>query len=814
MFKSYLKIAIRSLLRERFHAAINVLGLAIGMTCVILIAMYIRWELDFNTQFPNTDHLYRVIRSTVSEGDQRTYGTRTSGALANVLKDEYPEVLDVTRLFRREVFVTVGDLALSQFFCLADDNVLDAFPHIFKRGDAETLVRSPGSLVISHTLAQTLFGDRDPIGQTLKIEETGLTGDYRVCGVFIKPSNSTIQFDLLATLSSASKVHHHWGNWRVRGYRFVETFVHTRDDVDIADLEKKIQGIFTQYMDNGIAATNAYHLQPFDHIYLYSSQTYNIRNPGGGLPFEYGDINRLYLAGLISGFLLVIACINFVNLSTGRAMLRAKEIGVRKVVGARQSNLVGQFLIESILISMIALLLAFCFSYVLFGTFCNLLQIQMDTSFDASLFVFSFLTTTAIGFFAGLYPAFALSTFKPVSVLKGNTASVGRGGFRQALVIFQFIVSIVFISLTLVIADQMKFMAEKDLGYRREGIIRLPIFNIANQSSLWGNFGGRLKLQNDRVKARFLEHPNVLDAAVARFTVDARNRHEFRFPDTPLPDQQLKFMGVGDRFLSVFDIAILEGRTFPPTFAQQVQEDIEMEFIVTKSLVDKMNWKEPIGKIVEWPNYKKRGPIVGVVDNIHFGSLHDPTEPVIFVPELWNLKYIYVRVTLENLPETLAFLEETWTAFLPDRPFQYAFVDEQIALWYKAEIRQQKLVVVFSGLAVLIASFGLLGLVSFSVARRIKEIGIRKVLGAGSLHLLTLLTREYIVLIFIANVIAWPIGFYMAQTWLASFAFRVKLSIGTFALAGFVALVIALGTVFLHTRKAAQANPVDALQQE
>ncbi|MCZ6633986.1 MAG: ABC transporter permease, partial [bacterium] len=222
MFKSYVTVAIRSMLRQRFHSAINILGLAIGMTCVILIAMYIRWELGFNTQFPNTDRLYRVVRSTVSSENQLSYTTRTSGALAGVLQDEYPEVLNVTRLFRREVFVTVGDKALSQLFCLADDNVFDTFPHAFKMGDAATLVRSPGSLVISQTLAQKLFGDRDPVGQTLKIDETGLSAEYRVCGVFVKANNSTIQFDLLATLSSAARVHHHWANWRVRGYRFVE----------------------------------------------------------------------------------------------------------------------------------------------------------------------------------------------------------------------------------------------------------------------------------------------------------------------------------------------------------------------------------------------------------------------------------------------------------------------------------------------------------------------------------------------------------------------------------------------------------------
>ena len=264
----------------------------------------------------------------------------------------------------------------------------------------------------------------------------------------------------------------------------------------------------------------------------------------------------------------------------------------------------------------------------------------------------------------------------------------------------------------------------------------------------------------------------------------------------------------------LFDIPILVGRTFPPTFIDQWDENKEMEFIVSKSLVKKMNWKEPIGKIVEWPFYNKRGPIVGVVDDIHFGSLHDQTEPIIFVPELWNLKHLYVRVTLENLPETIAFLEEAWATFLPNHPFQYTFVDEEIALWYQGEVRQQKLVVVFSALAVLIASFGLLGLVSFSVARRTKEIGIRKVLGASSYHLLTLLTKEYIVLILIANFVAWPIGFYMAQTWLASFAYRVDLGVGIFALAGFVALVIALITVFFHTLKAVQTNPVETLRME
>lgn len=789
---------------------INILGLAVGMTCVILIALYIRWELGFNTQFPNTENLYRVMRSTVGSENQRTYTTRTSGALAGVLKEEYPEVLDVTRLMRREVFVTAGNKGLSQFFCLADDNIFDTFPHTFIKSDATTLVRSPGSMVISQTLAQKLYGDQDPIGQTLKIEEHGLTADYHVSGVFVKPNNSTIQFDLLTTLSSAAQVHHHWANWRIRGYRFIETHVHIRSDVDVAVLEQKIQRIFTQYMDKKVAATNAYHLQPFDQIYLHSFQTYNLRSPGGGLPFEYGDINRLYLAGLISCFLLAIACINFVNLSTGRATLRAKEIGVRKVVGAHQKNLIAQFLTESILTSIIALLLALGFSKFLFNAFNNLLQIQMVPLFDTPFLITSMTVATFIGLFAGLYPAFVLSTFKPISILKSGTASVGSGFFRQALVVFQFVVSIVFISLTFVIADQMKFMAEKDLGYRHEGIINIPIFNVANRSSR----GWELKKQNDQVKTRFLEHPNVLDASVSRFNVTARTRQVFRFPESTQSDQQLRFMGIGNRFLDLFDIPILNGRTFPPTFIDQWQENREMEFIVTQSLAKKMNWDDPIGKIVEWPYYKRRGPIVGVVDDIHFGSLHNQTEPIIFVPGLWNLKYLYVRVKLENLPETIAFLEEAWTTFLPDRPFQFSFVDEEIALWYQGEVRQQKLVVVFSGLAVLIASFGLLGLVSFSVARRTKEIGIRKVLGAHSHHLLTLLTKEYVALIVIANVIAWPIGFYMAQAWLASFAYRVDLGISTFALAGLVALLIAWVTVFWHTLKAVQANPVETLRIE
>ena len=817
MLQNYLRVAIRNLMRQKFHTAINVIGLALGMMCVILIAMYIRWELSFNTQFSNTDNLYRIVRSTVSSGDARTYDIRTSGALADVLRETYPEVADVTRLIRQDVFVGNGDEMISQMICFADDNVFKTFPLTFVKGDSESWITSRGSLAISETLAQKLFGDVDPIGKTIRVEGMRLGEACLVSGVFRVPPNSTLHCDLLTTASSAMFPHDQWVSWRPRGWRRVETFVRLREGVQVLDFEHKIQNILKQYMGDDVLEKNAYHMQPFDRIYLHSRQDYNIAKPrGGGHTFEYGNVDHLYLAGLISGFLFLIACINFVNLSTSRATLRAKEIGVRKVVGANKNNLVLQFLTESVLIALVALVLAFSFSDVVFSAFNQMLQtqIQADAVLDVSFVVVAFVVAVFTGVCAGLYPAFVLSAFQPVFVLKNNGVSTGSATFRRGLVVFQFAATIVFIALTSVISDQLRFLNQKDLGFRKEGIIGLPVFDVARLTTYWGRSAVDLKRQQERVRNRFLQHPNVLDASVARFPVSNGGRSAFRFEGVTQHDRQLKYTGIDNRYLGLFDIALLEGRNFPVHFMGQLEQGAEMEFIVSRSLVNEMGWENPIGQIVEWPYYKKRGPVVGVVDDVHFGPLHDKTEPVIFVPEMWNLKVLYVQVRLENLPETIAFLEEAWSSFLPDRPFQYEFVDAQVAQWYKSEKRQEKMVAVFSGLAILIASFGLLGLVSFSVARRTKEIGIRKVLGASVHALLALLTREYLVLILIANMVAWPIGFYVAQTWLTSFAYRIDLEMSTFVLAGVVALAIALLTVCIHTFKAARANPVDALRNE
>jgi ABC-type antimicrobial peptide transport system permease subunit len=788
MFANYLKIAFRNLWKYKVHSFINVAGLAIGMACCIVILLFVQDELSYDRFHEHANRIYRIVVKLRYENQSDNFA-HTQAPLAPALLQEFPEVVDAVRLTSYRELVSHGQKQFwENSFMLADPSIFNLFTFPLLKGDPKTAINDLYTVVITERAAKKYFGDEEPVGKILRIGVDD-PRDFQITGVLKDiPFNSQLQFGLLASFAH-QKGNIGWGQWNY------STYILLPENYPASELERKLPDFVGKYMGEETRSGSVLQLQPLTRIHLFSKLRSDLTTN------RY--VTDIYILSGIALLILMLACINFMNLATARSTLREKEVGVRKVVGASHWQLIRQFLSESLVLSFLALFAAI-FLVELFLPVFNALadkQLRLSLLQNSTLLWGSLIITFVVGILAGSYPAFVISAFQPLQVIRGVLLSSlgGRPSFlRKALVVTQFAVAILFISSLMVIHQQLLYIRNKNLGYQRENVVVLPIFYKDIQPKY------------ELFKKEILSNVNVVSATITSYSPNTEGYNQTAWWEG-MPDddysQRIRWVSVDEDFIKTLGLKIVTGRDF----SKELHDELQGAYVLNESAVKAVGWQNPIGKLFK---VVKKGPVIGVVKDFHFRSLHNTIEPVALHIDPEAFFYLFIRTQPDQLSGTIKFLQEKWRQIFPDRPFDYSFLNDDLEQVYKSEARLGKIFNYIGGLSILIACLGLLGLASFMAERKTKEIGIRKVLGASAVSIFSLLSKNFVMLVLLANLLAWPIAWYAMKHWLENFAYRIDLGWWVFALAGGLALLIALLTVSTQAIKAALANPVEALRYE
>jgi putative ABC transport system permease protein len=802
MFENYLKIALRTLWKNKKLSTINIVGLAIGMACSLLIFLFVQDELKYDKHHADASNIHRVVKDFINDDGSRIPDATTPGPLAAAMQKEIPEVVAVTRLHPNWGGTTVmqyeGKTISEEKVCRVDSSFFQVFTVPFLKGDPKTALADINSIVITESAARRYFGNDDPIGKTLKMDrEADVTVTAVVADV---PPQSHFHYEfLLSYRRLGSNAETNWGSYNYY------TYVKVKPGTDLAAFEKKIQNV---YESNQEERYSDFYTQPLTDIHLTSRLKWELE-PNG---------DRLYvLVFMIIGvFILVIAGINYINLSTAKSSLRAKETGIRKVSGAERTSLVFQFLLESVIICLVSSVLAIAIAYALTPLVNELTQKQLAISGNPIVIAYLVLVTFLIGIIAGIFPALYLSSFKPVAVLKGfKLNEKGALNLRKSLVVVQFTISIALIIGAIIILQQMDYVRSAKLGFDKDHIV--VIRNAGNLSAADRN------VYLNSIK----QIPGVKKAATSGTILgQGFNTTRLRAKGSE-QEQQLNFTSVGFDYLDVVGIEIKEGRSFSHEFpADTLNNGIlggPLDQRLGGIIINEQAVKEfglgpsAVGKELVWSTDADTTyyvEVVGVAKNFHFTSLRNEIKPYGFLMFRRGQNNFTIKLSGENIKRTLNDLEAVWKQSFPESPFEYIFMDETFSKMYAAESRFQKLFISLVVLGIIIACLGLFALAAFSAEQRVKEIGIRKVLGASVSHVLGLLSRDFLKLVLIALVLAVPISIYAMQAWLEGFAYRVPIRWWVFVVAAAIALLIAFVTVSTQAIKAAIADPAKSLRSE
>jgi putative ABC transport system permease protein len=780
---NYSKVALRKIRRYKVYSFINISGLAIGMACCFLVFLWVQDELGFDRFHSNAKEIYRVLYHPQDTDIYSAYG---SGPVGPALNADYPEIINFTRMFghasgplkyRNQVFN--GEV------CGVDNSFFEMFTFSFIKGDSKNCLSEPRSIVLTQKMAAILFGDEDPLGKTVGFEWWGTWHDLKVTAVIQDaPLNSHIQFDYLLPFEFVTWSGMSIEDWDVGAY---QTYVLLPKDADARAVQEKIAGTIRRHFPESPYTLS---LEPLTQIHLY--------NFTGG-----GAITYVYVFSIIGALILFIACINFMNLSTARSMERAREVGMRKVVGSSRAQLVRQFLGESIILSFISFILALLLVQLLLPSVNKIVGKPLTLLHSGGpLFIFLGMAVLT-GILSGSYPAVFLSGFRPGSVLKGSVRPGSQHiRLRKLLVIGQFVVSIALITGTIIIYQQLVYLRNTDMGINKSYVINMEL-------------RGGLRNRYNTIKSELLRNPDILAVSATNASFSKRFGTD-KIGWEGKPEDKRIFMSIHSvdfDYQKIFDIQMAQGRYFSRDYPTDISDGI----IINETAAKIMGMESPLGQRIScWIPYDPRrsGTIVGVVKDFHFRSLHEKISPLVMVIAPGWFTDAYIRIKPENVPGTLGFMEKTIKGLAPDFPFEYSFLDEDIDNLYKSEQRIGNLVRYGTFLAIFIACLGLFGLASFTAEKRTKEIGIRKVLGATVSGIVLLLTKEFTKWIILANLIAWPVAYFVMSRWLQNFAYHVNIGIGTFLLAAALALATALVTVSFQAVKTATSNPVDSLRYE
>lgn len=793
MLKNYFKIAFRNLWRHKAFSFINIMGLAVGMTACFLIFLYVSFETSYDSFNKKADRIYRLVCDIKTPSETRqTAGT--SAPMAINIKANFAEVEAAVRIGPASLLLTKGDIKFQEDHSIfADSTLFEVFDFPLIHGNPHTALREPYSIVLSQTAAKKYFGHTNPIGQTVLLSAGNFNST--ITGVMKDiPENSQIKADMVVSMSTAkrfgdSAMDQHWSNLSMTSYLLLKPNTYP----------KLLEAKFADFMENQAGLEmkqNNTHftlfLEPLKEVYLKSKR--------GGL--ETGNINNVYTFSLVAIFVLLIACINFINLTTARSTERAKEVGIRKVIGAEKSQLTQQFLGESVLVCLIAFVLSVFLCTLLLPSFNQLSGKIISTGIfqHPGYLCALFLISAGIGMLAGMYPALVLSSFTPVTVLKGRFATGTQGLIvRKGLVIVQFTISIAMILGTIIVFTQLRYMRNEELGFRNDQIMVIDTHWDANR------FAFRQEISN---------MPGVLSTSLSLSIPGGENASGYLQVENKKGDMQQTALDqyfVDFDYIPQYKMKLVAGRAFSQDFGTDSTKAIMLNESAVKSFGYSSS-QEAIGK--RFSQAGREGKIIGVVKDFHFRSLRENIQPlsISIEPTAWRM--VSVKVSTSHLPATIAAIENKWKKIIPGRPFNYYFADEFFERQYRSEERFGRLFLNFAILTIFISCLGLLGLASYSALQRTKEIGVRKVLGATVFNIVTLLSKEFLKLVVIAFLIACPLTWYPMNRWLQDFAYRIHISWWIFSLAGFLVVLITLATVSFQAIKAAIANPVKSLRTE
>ncbi|HUF11309.1 MAG TPA: ABC transporter permease [Rhodothermales bacterium] len=798
MLRNYVTLAIRNLRKHAAYTFINVIGLTLGIACCLLILIFVKGELGFDRFHENASRLYRLDKVVTPRTGSIERDVITSGPMGPALAADYPEVEQAVRVLPwfDDVLTTHGETSIKlSNTVFADSNFFDVFSFGLLRGDPSTALAAPLSIVLSEETAHTFFGEDDPVGRRL----IGMNGlEFTVTGIVENtPTNSHLLYDAVASWSSLSpEVAGQDFTWLASWFpQAVYTYLLLAPEADAEALEVKLVDFMRRHFPQR-AEQYALYLQPLSGVYLDSSDLLHNRK------VRAGNRTYVYLFAVVAALVLLIACINFMNLSTARAAKRAREVGVRKVLGASRGQLIRQFLGESFLTTAVALILALWVVELAMPGFRALTAKPLVSGVWQSPAILAGLVGVllGVGLMAGAYPAFFLSGFRPVHARKGGDDPSRSALPRQVLVTLQFTISIALIVGTIVVYRQMDFLLSKDLGFKKDQIVVLPI----EDTEMSRNF--------DAFKQMLLDHPSVTHVTGSN-RVPGEGMMSFGInPEGKSQDQTwtATAIRVDDfDFLDTYGLELVAGRYFDPQFTT----DSTHAVVINEALARSLGWDDPVGKRLDVPGEVTEGTVIGVVKDFHFSSLRQVIEPLLFYVAPRHAE-LSLRISGEDIPSTLAYIRRSWETFDNAYPFEYKFLDEAFARLYHNEQRLSKTLGLFSGLAILIACLGLFGLASYTTELRAKEVGLRKLLGATVESIVLLLSKEFARLVVVALAVATPIAYVAMQRWLADFAYRVELSWWIFPMAGGGALAIALVTVSYQSVRTALANPVRALRYE
>ncbi|MFC2157063.1 ABC transporter permease [Acidobacteriota bacterium] len=775
MFRNYFKITWRNIKNNKIYSFINIMGLAIGMACCILILLWVQDELSFDKFHENYSDIYRTIPEV-----QGTMYFANPLALAATFKAQYPEVRQISRFWQWSGLVKYGDKIFEESGGLVDEDFLNIFTFPLLQGSPETVFQSRDSVVITERTAAKFFGSQDPVGKSLLINNSN---ELIVTGVLKDvPLNSHLQFDYLASTKILGQRGETSWSYEASTYALLE------EKVGIEDFAGRISGFVMEH-DKRTQQEVILHIQPLSKVHLYSLN--------GTDPIIY-----IYIFLSIAIAILIIACINFINLSTARSNTRAKEIGMRKVVGAERADIIRQFIGESIILSALALILAVGLVYLLLPAFNNLAQKQLTLDIAGNISTVFLLIGIILftGLVSGSYPAFLLSSFKPSNVLKKGRLQLGSSGFvlRKILVVSQFTATIVLIIGTIIMYRQLNYIRDKDIGLDRDHVVAVSLNNELRQSY-------------KSVKNEIEQYPNVLSVSAAR-----------RFPTSIGHINPVYWEGKGPEdymtmtdasidydYFKTLGMKIIEGRSFSEEYATDGEN-----YVLNEEALRLTGLESPIGKL--FSVWEDEGKIIGIVKNFHSTSLHSEIGPVVFTlsQRHGSHSYIFVKIKPDNVSGTIAFLKEKVSEFAPNFLFEYRFLDDVWNGQYSSDQRRGEIYKYFTILALVISCLGLFGMASFTAEQRTKEIGIRKVMGASITNILMMISKSFMLLLVVSNIAAWPIAYFVMERLLNNYAYRTNIAVWIFIVSGIVAVMIALITVWIKILRAAYANPVDSLRYE
>ncbi|UCE06949.1 MAG: ABC transporter permease, partial [bacterium] len=787
MFKNYLKITMRNINRYKGFSFINILGLAVGITCCILILLYIQYEFSFDDFHKNSDSIYRILINQDHYYQGRNQVAVTPPPLGPAIKERFPEVWNICRIDDSRGLFKTGDRSFYEnHLGFVDPEFLIMFSFPLILGDKRSVLTDPFSLVISEEMATKYFGDIDPLGQIISIDDKH---NYTVTGVMKNiPKNSYFQFDFLASWSTLPGIYSdgRMNSWHSYSYL---TFLELAENTDILEFEQKVQVLFNEHKTDFMTGCQ---LQNLKQIHFHNKAL-----------FEQGttsDINAIYILATIGLAILLIACFNYINLATARVSTRIREIGIRKVIGAQRVYLIRQFLGESIGLAFIAFVIAILLSSVLLPSFCSFMRREIPSSFifkPQNLFLMIGLLF-GIGIISGFYPSLLLSSFRPMNILRGASQIVSgrKSRFRNYLVILQFTITTILIVCTLVTRKQISYVKNSDLGYEQKSILTFPVY--------------RAGIKPIVIKQELLQHHSIQDAVLSSQTPALISNAGLPNWDGKNTDENIPFfrLYIDENFLDFYGIPLQQGRNI----TIQDMEHPETAVILNESAVKATGWTEPLGRrIYDGDDDVEGKTVIGVVKDFHFASLHIPIAPLMIMANPNDYDYLSLKIESKNVPNTIQFLEDKWNTYSSNASFNYAFIDDRITNMYSTEYRLQYSLQIFAFMAIFIACLGLIGITSYTVERKTKEIGIRKVLGASVTVIIGMLIQRFTVWILFASIIAWPVAYYFMNKWLQNFAYRVDIGIWIFILSAALALIIALVTVSYQSIKAAMANPVESL---